>query len=265
MKESNGWYRLRRIAGSNEVRGSLLLFIAAAIIISLPFLILMESMVASTFVLSGFICFIIGLIMLVFYRGDLILQDAAAMLTPGLHIAFGKIITDIGGRGGASIIPCDPPLQFIPINGAGIPNATMYSHMMNQGGVRGLGISPPSLPLWHLLRTKYKLIRTGDAVSAFASYAESIKYALELADRVDGKVGDDRCIIEIRWYRLFEECALIQRECGHCCTMVPCGICGLAGLILVDGTNAPWSFDQIELIPETRSIRLELSKVAEER
>lgn len=261
MKGTRSWYGLRHAAGSNEVKGSLILFIVAAIAFSLPFLILFDFTIAAVMILSGFTCFIIGLIMLVFYRGDLVLPDVAGMLTPGIQTAFGKIIEDIGGEGRAVIIPGDPILQVIPLSDAAAPVAGMRSYQMNLNGINGLGITPPSLPIWRHLRTKYKLIRTEDAETAIASYVESIRYALELADRVKGKVDGDQCLIEITWYKLYEGCALVRQECPDCCSLVPCGICGLAGIILVEGTNEAWRFDRILLTPETRSIRIELRRV----
>ncbi|MBR1369946.1 hypothetical protein RJ53_10845 [Methanocalculus chunghsingensis] len=261
MKGTGSWYRLRHAAGSKEVKGSFILFMVAAIAFSLPFLILFDFTISAVLILSGFTCFIIGLIMLVFYRGDMVLPDVAGMLTPGIQTAFGKTVADIGGEEGAYIIPGNPILQLIPLTGSAIPSANTCSHLKNWRGTKCLEISPPSLPLWHHLRTKYKLIQTEDFDAALASYAESVRYALELADRVEGRLEGDLCSIEITWYKLYEGCALVRQECPDCCTMVPCGVCGLAGIILAEGTNEAWKFDRIMLTPETRSIRIELRRV----
>jgi len=254
-------YYLRHIAGSDDLKPSLLLFIAAAIALVLSYVTNSGEMVSSVLLLGGFSSFMIGMIVLIFHRGDLILPDVAGMLASGGQIAFGKMITGLGDNEGARIIFGESPIQFIPINSDAIPATPLHASFMDWNGTRGFAFTPFSLPLWHLLCTKYNLIRAKSSDAALASYAESVMYALELADQVDGRIEDDLCIIEIQRYKLYEGCALVRNVCPDCCTVTPCGVCGLAGIILADGTTTVWSFDQIQLIPETRSIRIELREI----
>jgi len=258
MRGSEISYHLRHITSSREVQASLLLFIAAAISFALPIVIALEEMITSILLLCGFACFMIGVIVLTFHRWDLVLPDVAGMLAPGGQIALEKIAQSLGASGGAWIIPGEPPVQFIPVQNL------VHSGYIHWNGTTGLAFPPLSQPIWALLQTKYKLVRANSPETAIASFIESVRYALELADRVEGRMENDLCIIEIRRYKLYEGCALVRKTSPDCCMMAPCGVCGLAGLILADGTNAAWGFDLIQLTPETHSIRIELREITRE-
>ena len=243
---------IRHTLGANEVKASFLLFIIAAVAVSLPFLIELPYPLAPVLVLCGFACVTTGLILLTFLRVDQVTMDVAGVVLSGEQIALGKIASDLGADGGAVIIPGQKPIQFIPVKTSGF----IDSYLMEWNGSRGLSIPPPALPILNHLRNRNHLIIPEDASQALTAYAESVRHALELADRVEGKIDGETCIITITWYKLYDGCALVRKECPECCTMVPCGVCGLAGLILAEATGKPWRFSEVHLIPATRSIRL---------
>jgi len=248
---------LRYASGSNEVKASLLLFTIAALAIGLPLLAGLSTPLSSVLVLCGFATFTTGLILLTFLRVDQVAMDVAGLVLSGEQIALGTLASRLGADGGAIIIPGERPIQFIPMKNSG----SLDSALNTWNGHRGLSVSPPALPILDQLRRGNHLTIPGNPDLALIAYAESVRTVLELADRVDGKFEGDDCIIEITWYKLFGGCALARRECPACCTTAPCGICGLAGLILAEATGKPWQFSEVSLDPGTRSIRLVLSRV----
>lgn len=249
--------RLRHTFRSNEVKASILLFITAAVAVSLAFLIELPYPLAPVLVLCAFACFTTGLILLTFLRVDQVAMDVAGVVISGEQIALGKIASDLGADGGAVIIPGENPIQFIPVNTSGSIDAAL----MTWNGTRGLSVPPTGLPILSHLRKRNHLIIPEGMDHALTAYAESVRYALELADRVDGKTDGEVCTITITWYKLYDGCAIARKEYPGCCTTVPCGICGLAGLILAEATGKPWRFSEVSLDPGTRSIRLVLSRV----
>ncbi len=251
---------LRQALASNEVKASILLFVVATVAFSLPFIIDLPYLIPPVLVLCGFACFTTGLILLTFHRTDLIAMDIAGVIMSGELIAFGKLVSDLGGGGGAVIIPGENPVQFIPVVESICTDSVLKSYLGQWNGNTGLLLPPVALPLLHHLKRRNHLIILDDEGQALTAYTEAVISALELADRVKGNIDGDTCTIEISWYTFYEGCAYVRNASPSCCIMTPCGVCGLAGLILAEATGQPWQFSEIQLIPTNRSVKIVLSR-----
>jgi hypothetical protein len=249
---------------SDEVVASLALFVAAAAALLLVALTNRSDMTSATLVLCGFACFIGGLFLLTFHRGETLPPDVAARLAPGAGIGLARIAAALGVDGDAVILPVlgGDPVQFNPSGASGIPDGTVSSTLVVHEGSVGLSIPPPALLLWHHLRLEFGLVTPDGVEAALSAYRETLLVSLELADSVKTAIVGDDLMIEIIGYHLFDGCRILHEESPKICTMFPCAICGLAGLILVDGTGSAWIFDRIALNAETRSVLITLRQHA---
>ncbi|MCP1715422.1 hypothetical protein J2T58_001280 [Methanocalculus alkaliphilus] len=253
-------YRIRHPRESDDAKAALLLFIAAAASLGLVAFTDRADMTTATLILCGFACFIAGLFLLTFHRGATISPEIAGLLDPGTRIAFARVAADLGIDGDAAILPRgdDDPLQFISSGLSGIPAGEIHTSLCIEEGSVGLSVPPSALPLRNHLRDEYGLDTSIGVESALSAYSEAIITCLELADQVQASVEGDDPVIEITGFTLFEGCRVVQNESPKCCTMVPCAICGLAGLLLAEATGRPWIYDQITMNPEDRSVRIVL-------
>lgn len=253
--------RLRHPGDSDEAKASLALFIAAAAALGLVFATDRADITSATLVLCGFACFIAGIFILTFHRGEAVAPDTCERLDPGARIALAQTASALGVDGDAVILPGGSGL--LQWNGSGassIPASFSGSSLVVYEGAVGLAIPPLSLPLWRHLQETYGLITPDGVEAALAAYREALTVCLELADSVTAGREGDHIILEISGYHLFEGCRIMHDESPKCCTSFPCAVCGLAGVILADATGSAWVYDRIVLSIETRSVMITLSQ-----
>lgn len=252
---------IRHPGDSDEAKASLALFIAAAAAFGLVFFTDRADMTSATLVLCGFACFIAGLFLLTFHRGGTVAPDIAERLTPGCRIGLARIAADLGVDGDAVILPeGESSIQFNASGASTIPDGAPQTSLVLQEGSVGIAIPPLALPLWHHLRDKYGLITPDGVEASLSAFREVLTVACELAETVTTSREGDDLVIGITGYHLFGECMITQAESPKCCTMFPCAACGLIGVILADATKSAWSYDQIVLSPESRTITITLSR-----
>lgn len=251
--------RIRHPGDSDEAKASLALFIAAAAALGLVVATDRADMTSATLVLCGFACFIAGLFILTFHRGEAVAPDTCSRLDPGARVALSQTASALGVDGDAVILPDGEGLYQWNGSGASpLPSAFSGSSLLVHEGAVGLAIPPLSLPLWRHLQESYGLITPDGVEAALAAYREALTVTLELADSVSSGIEGDDIIIEISGYHLFEGCRIMQDESPKCCTIFPCAVCGLAGVILADATGSAWVYDRIVLSVETRSVTITL-------
>ncbi|MBR1368852.1 hypothetical protein RJ53_04725 [Methanocalculus chunghsingensis] len=260
MNLSDLVYRLSHPGDSDDARAALLLFIAAAASLGLVAFTDRADMTTATLILSGFACFIAGLFLLTFHRGAAVSPEIAGLLDPGARIALARVAADLGVDGDAAILPRrdGDPLQFTSSGLSVLPEGDIITSLCIQEGSVGLCVPPLSLPLRHHLRDEYGLGTPDGVASALSAYKEAIIVCLELADEVHATVEGEDPVIGIVGFTLFDGCRIVAAESPKCCTMFPCAICGLAGLLLAEATGKPWIYDQITMNPEDRSVRIVL-------
>ncbi len=250
---------VRHPGDSDEAKASLALFIAAAAALGLVFFTDRADMTSATLVLCGFACFIAGLFLLTFHRGGTVAPDIAGRLTPGCRIGLARITADLGVDGDAVILPEGESIIQFNTSGAGrIPAGAVDTSLVLHEGSVGVAIPPPALLLWHHLREEYGLTTPEGIEGSLSAFREVMTVACELAETVTTSIEGDDLVLEITGYHLFGECMITRAESPKCCTMFPCAICGLIGVILADATRSAWSYDQIVLSPESRTITITL-------
>ena len=261
MRQSDILWKFRHPGDSDEAKAALALFIAAAAALGLVAVTDRSDITSATLVLCGFVCFIAGIFLLTFHRGETIPPDLGERLAPGAQIGLARIAADLGVDGDAVIfVKGDNPIQFNPSGTSSIPGDLINSSLVIFEGAVGIAIPPLALPLWHHLREKYGLITPDGVESALSAYREILTVSLELADSVITAVEEDDLVIEITGYHLFDGCQLVQDESPKICSMFPCVVCGLSGLILTDATGSAWVYDRIALSPVTRSVIITLRR-----
>jgi len=260
MRAADLLYRIRHPGESDEAKAALLLFMAAAASLGLVAFTDRADMTTATLILCGFACFIAGLFLLTFHRGAAVSPEIAGLLDPGTRIALSRVAADLGIDGDAAILPRGDgdPMLFLSSGLSGIPEGDIHTSLCIQEGSVGLSVPPSALPLRNHLREEYGLGTPEGVASALSAYTEAIITCLELADQVQATVEGDDAVIEITGFTLFEGCRVAHGESPKCCTMVPCAICGLAGLLLAEATGKPWIYEQIIINPEDRSVRIVL-------
>ncbi len=256
------WYQLIQGCDSDEVKASLALFIVSVCAIGIVALTERGDLTSAVLILCGFACFITGLLLLIIHHGGSISSDIAGILDPGSRLALARVAADLGVDGDAIIIPGNPMMQFTSSGLSGIPERDVGSSLVITDGVIGLAYPPTALPLYNHLKKNYDLINSCSVHDGVSAFVETIDQVLKLTDSVSGTIQGEGCIFDIVGYELFDGCALVQQESPKCCTMVPCAICGLAGVILAESTGESWKFEMIRLDRHKRSITLILSRVA---
>ncbi len=257
------FYRLRHPGDSDEAKASLALFIAAAASLGLVFITDRADMTSAILVLCGFACFIAGLFILTFHRGGAFPPDICGRLDPGPRIALARIAADIGVDGDAVILKIagGDPVQFNPAGASPTPDTFTGSTLVVHEGAVGLSLPPLAVPLWRHLRDQYGLITPDGIESSLSAFREVLVVSLELADAVATSIEGEDLVIAISGYRLFDGCRIMQNESPKVCTMFPCAVCGLIGLITADATGTAWVYDRIVLSEEDRSVTITLRRL----
>ncbi len=270
MRWSDLVYRLRHPGTSDEAKASLALFLAAAAALGLAFMTDRADLTTAILILCGFACFIAGLFLLTFHQAGMVAPDVASRLDPDVRIGLGRVAAELGLDGDAAILPGREPVQFvtsglsyIPDHSAelsGIGTGEMQTSLVVRDGIIGLALPPFSLSLWRHLREKYGLVTPDGVDAALSACREAVAGSLELADRLETVSEGDDVIIEIAGFRLYDGCRIVHDESPKICTMFPCAVCGLFGVILADATASGWVYERVSLLPETRSVFITLRR-----
>lgn len=243
---------------------SFILFAIAAILLIIVIATNLNELTNMTLLLVGICCFIIGVILLAFSKGETIDSKIGVLLLTQGIINTCQLYNDLSIHGKAYFIPIIKNVKQYILSDKESPPPVITKLTENYAYCtytkdNCVIITPTATPLLTLLERENQLIIPNEEELLFIAIKEVIEEILEVGKRVTISIRDGNIFVDIYNFQLFDGCMILQNESPRYCTISPCPICSLITCILARGLNIPVSIEKILLESETRSIHLVLS------
>jgi hypothetical protein len=225
-----------------------------------------KDFITATLVLMGFACFIAGIFLLTLKKEAGIDPKIAALTAIPYTQNMSRIFADLGIDGNAHFIHVDPNsgfpapiMQFNPVADKipqKLPEDALF-YTGEEGGGPGILTIPSGWPLLEMLERDHSLhIPTDDEEGLFEVIKETIM-ELKIASSISCSRSGDDIIIELQDFQHIEGCMEMAEKSQKCCTMAPCPVCSLIGVILTKELGVNTTIQQI--IIEIKQKDLEVS------
>lgn len=218
----------------------IVLFVAAILTFTAYIFTNRGDLTSALLVLSGFMLFITGILMLTLVDR----RPLPVKLTETLPIAgtlnIAVILADLGVTSNTihRCLPSGEHIQINPVTGGIVPDLPKGVTFVSTDGWNGVQYDAMGGPLLTLLKTKDNLvIPTGDLTQLGTCISEVMNDTLSLAEKVTIASTDKSVIITLNGFSMKNTCAALQKKSPKCCTMVGCPICSLMAAILAEGGN----------------------------
>ncbi|HWQ63485.1 MAG TPA: hypothetical protein VN429_03645, partial [Methanospirillum sp.] len=170
------------------------------------------------------------------------------------------IIADLGIMGNSWFLPSKETgksgsVQFIPVStysGGELEGNTFVS------GIGGTGVLFP--PSGQTLMADLKInagLTIPDSIDEVLLLIKEVgEDLLEIAESAKTQISGEGISIVLDNYLLIDGCRVIAAESPACCTMNPCTICSLFGMIISEGLNREVMIEQCR--PDKKRARVEI-------
>jgi len=237
------WGKKMKIKKPDKYASAALLLMAAAVILIATALVInLGEFITAAFVISGTVCALTGIFILTFTRGETVdpryFGILAAQWCKNMHV----IETDLGIQGNAYFLPPritgeSRVMQFNPTltYTGGLVSA---KKPFSRTDTTGLIITPCCDPWIQDLRKRHGLIIPGKEEELIILINEIMGDIFEFASRVSGSSRDTTTVtLTFHRYKFIDGCKAIAQKSGNCCTMNPCPVCCLCGVLIAEGTG----------------------------
>jgi hypothetical protein len=241
---------------------AVVLFFGALSFISFGIVTSRGDLISATLILSGVACFVAGLYMITFSRGEPFDPRIAALLPVQGSIDICSLCADLGVGGNGHVIAPErgAPVHFIPVAEFQYPEISEGRIFLVDGkGGHGIMLAPSGLPLLTLLETDHALAVPREEPGLLTLLEEVGQDVLSLAGAVQVMRKGDSVLVELQQYRLMEGCRIMRNVSPKCCMMYPCPVCSLFACLLSRGTGKAVTLERTTL--EGSTLRLIYSLV----
>jgi len=227
---------------------ALLLVEVAAVLIALALFINSGESTTVALVISGMICAITGIFTLTFSGDEPVDPRLIGILPAQGSINLSRIMLHFGIHGKAHFLP--PPvtgetrvMQFNPTltDKAGVASA---HGSFRESGPPGLVTTPSADLLIQDLKKKNALVIPDKEENITQLLRETIEDVLKLAPRVSARWSGSTVTLTFHDYPSIYGCTVIARNSPEYCTMNPCPMCSLCGVLTAEGSNKIIRLDQ---------------------
>jgi len=213
---------------------------------------------SATLVLGSLICFLSGIFVLTFSKGDTLDTRFTGLLAVQGTIDIARLCADLGVGGNAHMVPSEGEgrvQQVIPVSVYNMHQIPEDSSFITGESGNAVVIAPLGYPLLKMLESSgLSLPEEGEEV--LASVREVCEEVLEVADHVSVLRTGESIVVEFTGYRLFSGCEEVRRESPKACTMCPCPVCSLVLCMLAKALRQTCTLDSITAEPKEKRIRL---------
>jgi len=273
VKGNAGSGHLRRVNNMKQIilnkysTAAILLLIAAVVLVAIALSTDLGEFVTAAFVISGTVCAMTGIFILVFSGGEPIDPRLVGFLPAQACINFCRIASDLGITGKAYFLP--PRLteearvmQFNPVstyNGSKLAVKGSFPEKQPSGLV--------TLPSCNLLiqdlRKRNSLEIPHNEENLTHLLHEIIEEIFELAQRVSASWNGSTVTITFHRYRFIEGCQVVAQESPPCCSMYPCPTCSLCGTLIAEGIDKVVTLERCSLSSSSQDVTVIFSILPE--
>jgi hypothetical protein len=235
----------------------------AVLFVSVGILTNRGDLTSATLVLSGVACFVAGLYLFTFTRGEPFDSRIAALLPVQGSIEVCTLCADLGAGGNGYVLPSPTGslLHFIPVGEFRSPALSEDRTFLIDGdGGHGITLTPAGQPLLTLLEKEYHLNIPREEAGLLSLLEEVGQEVFSLAETVTAVRSGENMVVTLNRYRLIDGCRTMQRASPRCCSIYPCPVCSLFSCLLSQGTGKAITLDQAVL--EGPNLRLVYSAVS---
>jgi len=237
---------------------AILLFGVAAVFIDIALLTNSRDITSSVYVISGMVCAIIGIFTLTFSWTEPVDPRLIGILPVQGCINLCCTIHLLGISGNAYFLPPRITgearvMQFNP--------TTSYSE--NEGSAKGSfrETGPPGLvtiplgdPLIQDLRKRNALVIPDKEEELTVLLRETIEDVFKFAPRVTARWNGRSVTITFHDYPSIDGCKIIAQGSPNCCTMNPCPMCSLCGVLIAEGRDKVVTLDKCSFTSSSRDV-----------
>ena len=201
--------------------GSLILILVAAISLAIVLLSDRKDLTTASVVVSAFILFLSGIVMITFSRTDSIDEKIVSLLQVQATINLCQVASDLKIAGKACMVPgeltgSDRVMQLIPVaeySGEPIHGETFVTAGSDSAGML---VYPAAHPLLTDLKKRSRLMIPEEKEMFPDLFKEVVVNVLEMAREIRTIWTDEGVIIQIEGYRLIEGCRKVSAESPAC-------------------------------------------------
>ena len=239
---------------------AILFMVLAAVLIAIALVSSLGEFVTAAFVISGMVCAMTGIFVLVFSGGEPFDSQLVGLLPAQGCINLCQIASDLGILGNAHFLPRritgkTRVMQFNPTFGY-TGSQVSVKGSFPETGPEGLVTIPSGDPLIQILRKRNALFIADNEQNLPQLLREVIEEIFELAPRVSVQREGSRFTITVHRYRLIDGCRFIAQQSTHCCVRNPCPVCSLCGAVIAEGTDRVVTLEQCSVSSSNQDIIL---------
>jgi hypothetical protein len=233
------------------VVNGLLLFIAAAVLIGMSFIMHRGDLSTAVLIISGVGCFLLGIVMFAVSEGEQINPRLVSLLPVQASINTCRITSDLGIKGTAYFIPSTiegtPPIQFNPVGEFSFPPETR-DFSFSLSAPWGISIIPSGYPLLKELEQKYDWIPTNDILQLTTGLIEVCEDVYTLTRLASVTCNGSLVTIILKDFRYIDCCKEIKKSSAPvCCRINPCPFCSLFACMVAESIKKPCTIEFIDL------------------
>ena len=204
--------------------------------------------IAAALVISSLVCAITGIFALTFSGGEPIDPGLLGILPAQGSITFCRLANHLGIKGNAYFLPRRVTgelrvMQFNPTTtykgSEGSPKGSF-----RETGPSGLVTTPSCDLLIQQLRKNNDLVIPYDKEDLTRLIRETIEDVFKFTPRVSARWEGSTVTITFHGYPSINSCEVLAQASSLCCTMNPCPMCSLCGVLIAEGIDKVVTLDK---------------------
>ena len=245
---------------------AILLMAGAVTLIATALVINLGEFITAACVISGTVCALTGIFILAFTRGATVDPRYLGILAAQWNKNMYDIETDLGIQGIAYFLPPritgeSQVMQFNPtLTYIGGPVSAKKPFSRTEP--TGLIITPCCDPWIQDLRKRHGLVIPGKEEEIIILINEIMGDIFEFASRVSGSWHEKTSVtLTFHTYKFIDGCKAIAQKSGSFCTMNPCPVCCLCGVLIAEGTGRVVNLDKCSINSSSHDVTVVFSIV----
>lgn len=262
MEKRGGKMKIRK--PDKYASAAILLMAGAVILIATALIVNLGEFITAACVISGTVCALTGIFILTFTRGDTVDPHYFGILAAQWGKNMFDIETDLGIQGIACFLPPritgeSKVLQFNPtLTYTGGPVSAQKP--FSRTDPTGLIITPCCDPWIQDLRKKHELVIPNKEDEIIILINEILGDIFEFASRVSGSSRDKTAVtLTFHNYKFIDGCKAIAQKSGNFCTISPCPVACLCGVLIAEGTDRVVTLDKCSINSSSHDVTVVFS------
>jgi hypothetical protein len=233
-----------------QLVNGLLLFIAAAVLISMSLIMHRGDLSTAVLIVSGVGCFLLGVVMFAVSGGERINPRLVSLLPVQASVNICRITGDLGLKGIAYIIPSPtegaPPIQFNPVGEFSLP-PEIQDFSFSLSAPWGMCIIPSGYPLLKELEQKYDWTPMNDMLHLTTGLKEVTEDVYQFTRLASVTCNDSLVTIILKDFRYIDCCKEIKKSSAPvCCRINPCPFCSLFACMVAESIKKTCTLEFVD-------------------